>query len=142
MSKTLADILLSENKPIPLHKTAIFCQGKAALSYLELQAAWEKLKYILFTKDLQNQKRIGVLANSKKEALIFIGGIILSDNVYVPLDKNAPVERNLHIIEDNQLHALVLDKDIKADYKLCVCVCAKWQQKRTHQPNKAIYLYN
>ncbi|MEZ4886675.1 MAG: AMP-binding protein [Chitinophagales bacterium] len=115
MNPTLSIMLQNVAAQSSPDKTALVCQEEA-ISYRKLQEAWQHWKNTLCAAGLQAQKRVGILANSKKNALFAIGGVILAENVYVPLDKNAPIERNLHIIEDNQLHALLLDKTIEPSY--------------------------
>jgi len=80
-------------------------------SYTQLSENWQHLASFLENQFSTNQNRIGILVSFKSKSLYCIGGILLSKNVYVPLDCEAPLVRNLSIIQSSTLHALFMEKD-------------------------------
>lgn len=98
-------------------KDAYVSSDGGRCSYTTLLQYWEDLKCFLLDIKFNSQKRIGILINSKEKGLQCIGGILLSNNVYVPLDFDAPLHRNIHIIQDNMLHGLFIESHTYDDYK-------------------------
>lgn len=103
--------LLNNSKAYSKKKAFTTSEG-VIKSYADLFQGWNEIQSVLINNEYTNQKRIGILLSAKDKSLECIGGILLSKNVYVPLDFNAPISRNLHIIRDNCLHGLFVDGTI------------------------------
>ena len=81
-----------------------------------LKKDWQQLAQ--YCQDhFPSQARIGVLMSSKLLSLKSIGAIILANQVYVPLDAQAPSKRTISIIEQNQLHGMLVDKAVYTSVK-------------------------
>lgn len=81
-------------------------------TYAEMCQSWRALETFIISRGFASQSRIGILLPTKDRYLVSIGAILLSNNVYVPLDYNAPIIRNLHTIRDNCLQGLFISSSI------------------------------
>ncbi len=113
--KYLSEILPDIIKKFPSRVAVVEVEG-AQMTYREL---WNKTKLIsgIFQElRLGITHRIGLLAPKKLETVAGLFGIIQTRSAYVPTDAEAPVSRNINIIEDCQLHALLIHTSLLDDY--------------------------
>lgn len=68
-------------------------------------------------ESLPNHSRVCVLVSSKSHGIDCLAGILLSGNVFVPLDVLAPSERNLKILQNIRPTGLLLDNQTLGIYK-------------------------
>ncbi len=77
-----------------------------------LQEDCRKLSVFITKQTAIPSSRVGILVSSKLVRLQCIGALVLSRNVYVPLDDQAPDTRNIDIILQNKLHGLLVAKEL------------------------------
>ena len=116
MDNVLSDLFKDVIRISKESKSNIYCSENEILTYQELAISWNCVKENFQSINIDGQKRIGILCRSKKNALIAIGAIILSDNICVPLDINAPIRRTIDIIKNLDLDALVLDSPLVSEW--------------------------
>ncbi|WP_259392315.1 amino acid adenylation domain-containing protein, partial [Paenibacillus thiaminolyticus] len=80
-------------------RTAIVC-GDRHLTYAELQLQASLVAARLLREGMRPRAAVAILAERSIEFVVAVLGIVQAGGVYVPLDPDAPAERNLYILGD------------------------------------------
>ncbi|MFT4664330.1 MAG: amino acid adenylation domain-containing protein [Polaribacter sp.] len=106
--KKLQDILSFGVQNTP-DKTAVSQTNQPAYSYAEVNELRLQLAATLEEAHRGKGHRIGLLAPKHAEVVASCLGILSVGAVYVPMDVEAPIVRNLHIIKDCQLDGMIIE---------------------------------
>lgn len=91
------------------NKTAVILREQH-LSFQELASLAKRVGYAINKLNI-SKKAIGVFTDRAIEPLVGFLGVLYSDNFYVPIDVEMPVEKIRHIIEDADLSVILCSKD-------------------------------
>ena len=106
-NKTILDLLEAQRAKTP-HKTAIIFENNA-LTYQELTEKSNQLGHFLSTKGVQKGTLVGICLDRSLEMMIGILGILKAGGAYVPIDPYYPKARISYLLEDAELHYLIVD---------------------------------
>jgi len=84
------------------------------LTYAELNEMSNRVANFLIEKGLEPGDRVGLVLSKSIQAVSILFGILKARCVYVPVDRNAPMERNLVIHTDCQIRILFIDPSLDA----------------------------
>ncbi|HYR06203.1 MAG TPA: amino acid adenylation domain-containing protein, partial [Longimicrobium sp.] len=87
-------------------------QGRATLTYAELNATANRLAHHLRAQGVGTETRVALLADRSPRMIAGLLGILKSGAAYVPLDPRAPVDRLAHILRDSGAAVLVADEGL------------------------------
>src|SRR5262249_20723734 len=86
--------------------------GAASWSYRELRKLKERIAVSLATLGLgEAEERVGVLALKGPVAFAGLLAAMASGNVYTPLNTKSPIERLKHVIDEQEMPALMVNQD-------------------------------
>jgi amino acid adenylation domain-containing protein len=108
-SSLLYEILEVSAERDPLATALI--SGNHHCTYSELRARAETLSLKLQSAGIGKGDRVGIYLPKSIEFVEAIFGILRSEAAYLPLDFNAPVERNRYIIDNCEAKAIIIHKD-------------------------------
>lgn len=89
-------------------KTAIVSEG-VRFTYRNLDLLSNTIAQRLTKSAIQSQDIVGILLSANVKVIISILGILKVGAVFLPLDKESPIKRNLSILEDASAKAVILD---------------------------------
>jgi acyl-CoA synthetase (AMP-forming)/AMP-acid ligase II len=112
----LCEILSEASNKFPSNIAIVEVGGKQ-LTYKDLQEKAVLLKHTLEKQEIGMGHRVGVLSSKRIETVAGIFGISYSGAAYVPMDVEAPVSRNLFILGDCQVNALIIEASVFPEYK-------------------------
>ena len=87
------------------------------ISYKDLKVASEKLHIQLSAITITSTDRVAIYANKSIDFVIAQFAILKSEAAYVPIDANAPIERNSYIINNCEVKALIIHKSFYESFK-------------------------
>ena len=87
--------------------------GGNAMTYDELAEHVKKLAYILAEEGIQSKDRIGILCPKSIDSAAAILAILASKAAYIPVDAHAPMSRNIYILDDCQVKAVLIDASLR-----------------------------
>jgi len=94
-------------------KIAIEEPGKGAISYQDLAALSNNVRDMLSQIGVQRGDRVGVYLHKSIDAIATFFGIMKCGAAYVPVDANAPITRNVYILKDCDVKAVVMEKSFE-----------------------------
>jgi len=109
MSATTLDGLLSDSVGRFSRRTAVEEPGGAALTYAQLDEASDLLRDQLVQQGVRAGDRVGLYLEKSLASVATIFAILKAGAAYVPVDPNAPPERNRYIFTDCTVRAIVTD---------------------------------
>jgi amino acid adenylation domain-containing protein len=113
VSATLVHELLASSAARFPERTAVV-DGERSATYAELDAAANRLAWLLAASGVRHGDRVGLYLDKSLEALTGIYGILKAGATYVPLDPGAPPPRLGSIAKDAGLRCLITSR-AKAD---------------------------
>ncbi len=97
-------------------KTSLIFQEKK-ISYQELNSAANQIKQLLDSIDVSEENRVAICAPKSIEFVASIFGILKTGAAYLPVDYTSPIERNKFIIENCEVSAIILTKELFESFK-------------------------
>lgn len=124
-----------------------FCINETQYTYAELRDLIGKIRTQLRTSEIGN-KRIGLVANDDLHTYATILAAWMEGMAYVPLHPQQPLERNLEVIKQAELHIvldsgsdLIFDSVTTIDSKACKALSPKTDEIRTDDDALAYILF-
>jgi len=87
------------------------------ISYNDLKIASEKLHIQLSAITITSTDRVAIYANKSIDFVIAQFAILRSEAAYLPIDANAPIERNSYIIDNCEVKAMIIHKSFYESFK-------------------------
>ena len=81
------------------------------LTYYALHAKANKIAAVLKSVGVQKGERVGICMNKSLNFIVSIFGILQSDAIYVPLDRNSPIKRTKYIVYDCGIKTIIITND-------------------------------
>lgn len=100
--------LLKQSVQLFPDNTALIC-NENNVTYSELYKLSNTLKNCLSLNGINKGDRVAIYSEKSIEFVASIFGVLDNDCAYIPLDINAPIERNKFIIKDCEISALLID---------------------------------
>lgn len=94
-------------------KVAVSFEGKT-ITYKALDERAGSLAHWICQKSEGRQKRIGLLFQNSIDMVAAILAVLKSGNIYVPLSPDAPIQRNVYILEDAAINVLIIDENLQS----------------------------
>lgn len=110
-SSTLIAETISDWAQTSPDKTALSC-GENHITYGELIVRANSIAEYLQALGIGVGERVGICLQRSEEMAAWLLGILKSGAAYVPVDPNFPIDRQLHIVEDSEVKALVTQSDL------------------------------
>ncbi|MBO0468540.1 amino acid adenylation domain-containing protein [Enterococcus plantarum] len=111
--KTLVDLLESTFKKFE-YNDCVFSDDDN-LTYKDLEFKAKKVASFLNEKETRKSEIVGVFCERSTNFLVAVFGIILSGRAYLPLDINAPVDRNKTILHQANCNSVITTSDLFID---------------------------
>ncbi len=90
-------------------RTAVEEPGEGAISYRELDELSDRLRDRLCDLGVRPGDRVGLCLRKSIDAVVALFGALKAGAAYVPVDLNAPIERNAYILADCSVRVVVLE---------------------------------
>ena len=113
--KKLYQLLENSAEQFPDNTALVFQEKK--ISYLQLNSSADHIKQILHSVNISEGSRIAICAPKSIEFVASIFGILKTGAAYVPVDYYSPVERNKFIIENCEVAAMIITKELFENFK-------------------------
>lgn len=111
----LYQLLENSAKQFPDNIALIFLEKK--ISYQQLNSSADKIKEIFFTINVADGSRVAICCPKSIDFVSSIFGILKTGAAYVPVDYSSPIERNKFIIENCEVAAIIITKDLYENFK-------------------------
>jgi amino acid adenylation domain-containing protein len=102
--------LLAQSSSGHPQNAAVIDPGRAQVTYRELVELSSEICRVLQSRGVQPGDRVGVYAPKSVETVAAIFGILEAGAAYVPVDPSAPPRRNLEILTDCSVRAVVTEE--------------------------------
>ena len=108
--------LLDQSAQKYADNVALFFQEES-ISYSQLKKKSEKLQLQLSDINIGEGDRIAIYSHKSIDFVIAQFAILKSEAAYLPIDANAPIERNSYIINNCEVKALIIHKSFYESFK-------------------------
>lgn len=111
----LYQLLENSAQQFPNNTALIYFEKK--INYQHLNSSADKIKELLISLHITDGTRVAICAPKSIEFVASIFGILKAGAAYVPVDYFSPFERNKFIIENCEVAAIIITKDLFENYK-------------------------
>lgn len=111
----LYQLLENSAEQFPDNTALIFQEKK--ITYQELNLAANQIKQLLDSIDISEENRVAICAPKSIEFVASIFGILKTGAAYLPVDYSSPIERNKYIVENCEVSAIILTKELFENFK-------------------------
>lgn len=111
----LYQLLENSAEQFPDNTALVFLDKK--ISYNELYASANQIKQFLDSINISDGNRVAICAPKSIEFVSSIFGILKAGAAYLPVDYSSPNERNKYIIENCEVSAIILTKELFENFK-------------------------
>lgn len=111
----LYQLLEKSAELFPKNTAIVF--GGLQISYHQLNSVANQIKQTLLTIGVKEGDRVAISAPKSIEFVASIFGVLKTGGAYLPVDYSAPIERNKFIIQNCEVAALIIHKDIFARFE-------------------------
>lgn len=111
----LYQLLENSAEQFPDNTALVFQEKK--ISYQQLNSSVNQIKEILSSINITDGSRIAICSPKSIEFVASIFGILKAGAAYVPVDYFSPIERNKFIVENCEVAAIIITKDLFENFK-------------------------
>lgn len=108
---------LLENSAGLFPENTAVCYLDNSISYRQLNSSSNQIKETLQSIEVKEGTRVAICAPKSIEFVSSIFGILKSGAAYVPVDYSSPVERNQFIIQNCEVVAIIITKELYEHFK-------------------------
>lgn len=108
--KKLYELLEISATQFPNHTALVFLENK--ITYQQLNAAADDVQQKLTSIEIREGSRVAICCPKSIEFVSSIFGVLKSGAAYLPIDYSSPVERNKFIVENAEVAAVILTKEL------------------------------
>ena len=111
----LYQLLENSAQQLPDNTALVFQEKK--ISYQQLNSSANQIKEILFSINITDGSRVAICSPKSIEFVSSIFGILKAGAAYVPVDYFSPIERNKFIVENCEVAAIIITKELFENFK-------------------------
>src|SRR3989344_9458390 len=111
----LYQLLENSAKQFPDNVALVYLEKK--ISYQQLNSSADQIKKLLVSIGINDGSRVAICCPKSIEFVASIFGILKTGAAYVPVDYFSPIERNKFIIENCEVAAIIITKELFENFK-------------------------
>lgn len=108
---------LLENSAGLFPENIAVCYLDSSISYKQLNTSANKINETLLSIEVKEGTRVAICAPKSIEFVSSIFGILKSGAAYLPVDYSSPIERSKFIIQNCEVAAIIISKDLYQHFK-------------------------